>query len=189
MTISPVAIAENIAHRAHEGAVTKTGEPYIHHPRRVVANVKEIPDWDMFSDAEREALECAAWLHDAVEDNPDYTLRSLRSEGIPELAVAVVALLSKNLDVHGNILREHVAEGDYLARIRSHPLALRVKLADLADNSNVIRQREYADMIASGAVSPNKDPDRYPRYFAALDPDGEFGEWFARRILLDPHKK
>ncbi len=188
MAISPVTTAENIARRAHEAAVTKTGEPYIHHPRRVAANVKEIPDWGMFSDAEREALECAAWLHDVVEDNPNFTLDSLRSEDIPELAVDVVALLSKNLDVHGNVLREHVAEGDYLTRIRIHPLALRVKLADLADNSNVIRQREYASMIASGAVGPNRNPDRYPRYRAALDPDGEFGEWFARRILLDPHK-
>ena len=187
MAISPVTTAENIARRAHEAAVTKTGEPYIHHPRRVAANVKEIPDWGMFSDAEREALECAAWLHDVVEDNPNFTLDSLRSEDIPELAVDVVALLSKNLDVHGNVLREHVAEGDYLTRIRIHPLALRVKLADLADNSNVIRQREYASMIASGAVGPNRDPDRYPRYRAALDPDGEFGEWFEQRILLDPH--
>ena len=189
MVNSRVELAETIATRAHDGAVTKTGEPYIHHPRRVVANVKEIPDWALFSDAEREALECAAWLHDVVEDNPDFTLDTLRSEDSPELAVDVVALLSKNLDVHGNVLREHVAEGDYLTRIRIHPLALRVKLADLADNSNVIRQREYADMVASGAVGPNRDPDRYPRYLAVLDPDGEFGEWFARRILLDPHKK
>jgi (p)ppGpp synthase/HD superfamily hydrolase len=187
MASSSVFLAEQIARQAHSGTVTKTGEDYINHPRRVVINVREIPDWSVFSDAHREALECAAWLHDVVEDNPNFTLDSLRSEGIPELAIAVVALLSKNLDVHGNMLSEHVAEGVYLTRIRSHPLALRVKLADLADNSNVIRQREYAHMVASGALSPNKDPDRYPRYVAALDPDVEFGEWFARRILLDPH--
>ena len=187
MAISRVVSAENIAWRVHDGMVTKTGEPYINHPRRVVANVVKIPDWGIFSDAEREALECAAWLHDVVEDNPDYTLDSLRREGIPELAVEVVALLSKNVDSSGKILLEHVAEDEYLGRIVAHPLARLVKLADLADNSNLIRAAEWAAMRAAGEVPEAKDPDRYPRYRKAIDPDGEFAEWFAQRIQIDPH--
>lgn len=187
MAISPVVSAENIAWRAHDGMVTKTGEPYVNHPRRVVESIVKIPDWGLFSEAEREALECAAWLHDVVEDNAHYTLDSLRAEGIPQLAIEVVALLSKNVDSSGKILVDHVAEGEYLRRIAAHPLARRVKLADLADNSNVIRAAELAAMREAGEMPEAKDPDRYPRYRKAIDPDDEFAEWFAERIQIDPH--
>jgi hypothetical protein len=122
-----------------------------------------------------------------VEDNPAFTLDTLREAGIPVDAVECVKLLSKNLDAHGNVVRGHVSEGEYLARIRSHPLALRVKLADLADNSNLVHAATYDAMIAAGAVEPRKDPDRYERYRRALDPDGLFDQWFERRIQIDPH--
>jgi (p)ppGpp synthase/HD superfamily hydrolase len=187
MASSSVFLAEQIARRAHSGTVTKTGENYITHPRRVVANVKEIPDWGLFSDAQREALECAAWLHDVVEDNPAFTLETLREAGIAADAVDCVKLLSKNLDDYGNVVQGHVAEAEYLARIRSHPLALRVKLADLADNSNLVRAATCDAMIVAGDVEPRKDPDRYERYRRALDPDGLFDQWFERRIQIDPH--
>lgn len=187
MASSSVFLAEQIARRAHSGMRTKTGEDYINHPRRVVANVKEIPDWSAFSDAQQGALECAAWLHDVVEDNPAFTLDTLREAGIPADAVECVKLLSKNLDSDANVVDGHVSEGEYLARIRSHPLALRVKLADLADNSNLVRAATYDAMIAAGAVEPRKDPDRYTRYRRALDPDGLFDEWFERRIQINPH--
>lgn len=183
---SPVDVAEAIAMRAHEGAVTKTGEPYIHHSRRVVANVVKIPDWSRFSVADREALECAAWLHDVVEDNPDFSLNALRAEGIPELAVEVVALLSKNLGADGNAVAEHVPEAEYLSRIRANPLALRVKLADLADNSNVIRRAEWLAMQDAGLVEPSKDPGRYSRYRRELDAEEKFAEWFSERVQVDP---
>jgi hypothetical protein len=62
-----------------------------------------------------------------------------------------------------------------------------VKLADLADNSNLMRVATDNAMIAAGAVEPRKDPDRYARYWRALDPDGVFDEWFERRIQIDPH--
>jgi (p)ppGpp synthase/HD superfamily hydrolase len=186
MASASVELAENVARKAHSGMFTKTGEDYINHPRRVVANVREIPDWTVFSDAQREILECAAWLHDVVEDSPDFTLESLLQAGIPADAVACVGLLSKNLDAYGNELEGHVYEVEYLARIRSHPLALRVKLADLADNSNLARVATYDILIAAGAVEPRKDPDRYARYRQALDPEGLFDEWFERRIQIDP---
>jgi (p)ppGpp synthase/HD superfamily hydrolase len=187
MASSSVFLAEELARQAHSDMFTKTGEDYINHPHRVVDNVKEIPDWGVFSDAQREALECAAWLHDVVEDNPEFTLETLREAGIPADAVECVKLLSKNLDSDGNVVEGQVSEGEYLARIRSHPLALRVKLADLADNSNLVRAATYDAMIAAGAVEPRKDPDRYARYRRALDPDGVFDEWFERRIQIDPH--
>lgn len=67
---------------------------------------------------------CAAWLHDVIEDT-DATADDLRSSGVLPAIVEVVELLTR---------RSHVADNVYYERIRIHPAARAVKLADIDAN-------------------------------------------------------
>lgn len=107
-------LAEEIAAAAHRGQVDKAGQPYITHPARVAARV-----------AGDENAVAAAWLHDVVEDTA-VTLADLEEAFPAEVTIAVDALTR----------RAGEAPADYYARVRAVPLALTVKLADLADNSD-----------------------------------------------------
>lgn len=113
-----VATAERIATRAHAGQVDKSGTSYIEHPRGVAAQF----------DASTQPLECSvAWLHDVLEDT-EVTADQLRENGIPSAVIDAVRLLTKdpteqNLDA-------------YYARIKANPLALAVKAADIANNTD-----------------------------------------------------
>lgn len=106
-----------IAAQAHAGQTDKAGEPYILHPLRLMLAME--------SDLER----IAAVLHDAVEDSGT-TLEDLRAEGFAEEAVAAIDALTK---------REGESKMDAAARAKRNPLALRVKLADNADNQDMSR--------------------------------------------------
>ena len=127
--------ALELAVRAHRGQRDKAGQPYILHPLRVMARL----------DTETERM--VALLHDVVEDTP-YTLERLRELGYGE-------------DVLGALERLTKAEGEdyaaFIERVRPHPLARRVKLADLEDNMDVRRLP---------AVTA-KDAERLARYRAA----------------------
>ena len=111
--------AERIAAAAHTGAVDKSGKPYIEHPERVAAWVKE----------PREKV--VAWLHDVVEDT-DFTLGDIEREFGPETAAAVNAITH----------RKDEPWADYLMRVKSNEVARTVKIADLIDNSNLSRLTE-----------------------------------------------
>lgn len=103
--------AEQLARLAHIGQLDKSGEAYANHPMRVAANFEPgSAEWEI------------AWLHDVVEDC-GVEVADLRSLFGDEAAEAV-ALLSRNID-----------DGrDYYERIKQSPMALKVKLADIADN-------------------------------------------------------
>lgn len=113
-----VASAQAIAQQAHAGQHDKTGQPYITHPARVAARVGNDPQ-----------AQAAAWLHDVVEDT-DLTLNDLRDHGFPEAVIRAVAALTKT---PGQDL------GDYYAQVKANQLALRVKAADLDDNTDPAR--------------------------------------------------
>jgi hypothetical protein len=73
-----------------------------------------------------------AVLHDVVEDGPGWTFDRLAKEGIPDAVVDAVAYLTKKTE----------EENDYEAfilRAAKHPVARRVKLADLEDNLDLGR--------------------------------------------------
>ncbi len=108
--------AETIARAAHAGQVDKTGAPYIDHPRRVAARV------------EADEAQAVAWLHDVVEDTT-VTLDEL-AEQFPASVVEAVDVLTR---------RDGDGDG-YYVRVRANPLALVVKLADIADNTDPARQ-------------------------------------------------
>lgn len=111
-----IGVADAIAERAHRGQVDKVGGEYIVHPRSVASRV-----------APREPEYIAtALLHDVIEDS-SFTANDLRKAGIPESVVVAVTLLTRTDDV---------APIDYYAGIRTDQMALAVKLADLADNTD-----------------------------------------------------
>jgi len=112
------ATAELVAHLAHAGQVDKAGEPYITHPARVVARIP----------VGEHLVRAAAWLHDVVEDT-DVTMDDLRGVISPTVVSAVAALTH----------REGEAPADYYARVLRNRTALRVKTADIDDNTDPTR--------------------------------------------------
>ena len=109
-----------IAAQAHEGQKDKAGAPYVLHPIRLMVRM----------DSELEMM--AAVLHDVVEDSA-WTLDLLRAEGFSEEVLEVVDHLTR---------REGESYDDYVARAGSHPVARKIKLADLEDNMDIRRLRE-----------------------------------------------
>ncbi len=124
-----------LAVEAHRGQRDKAGQTYILHPLRVMMRLE--------SEAER----MAAILHDVVEDTP-YTLERLRELGYPEEVLGALECLTK---------RDGETYEAFIERVRPHPLARRVKLADLEDNMDVRRLP---------TVGP-KEAERLARYRAA----------------------
>jgi (p)ppGpp synthase/HD superfamily hydrolase len=124
-----------LAVEAHRGQRDKAGQTYILHPLRVMMRL------------ETEAERMAAILHDVVEDTP-YTLARLRGLGYPEEVLGALDCLTK---------REGETYEAFIERVRPHPLARRVKLADLEDNMDVRR------LLTVGA----KETERLARYRAA----------------------
>jgi (p)ppGpp synthase/HD superfamily hydrolase len=104
--------AIQVARRAHEGQLDKSGRPYIGHPLRVMGRLR----------GEHERM--VAVLHDVIEDTA-VTLADLADAGCPHEVLTAVAAISKQPDED---------QESYLARVAANPLALAVKRADIADN-------------------------------------------------------
>ena len=109
--------AKYLAHRAHAGQVDKAGRPYIEHVARVAAAVADDPE-----------AEAVAWMHDVYED----CAREFVNEfwDMPRSTTLTVEYLTR---------LPNMSDADYYDRIRANPLALRVKLADIADNADEAR--------------------------------------------------
>ena len=121
-----VATARRLAAHHHAGQVDQAGQPYLGHIERVADRVRHL---------EPEVV-AAAWLHDVLEDTAA-SEADLAAAGIPAAVIEAVVLLTKT----GGPL-----DADY-ARIRPTPLALAVKLADVADNSDPDRLAQLAPEV------------------------------------------
>lgn len=106
--------AIQIARRAHEGQLDKSGRPYIGHPLRVMGRLASEPE------------RMVAVLHDVVEDTA-VTIDDLAEAGCPAEVLHAVDAISK---------RPGEDQSTYLARVAANPIALAVKRADIADNSS-----------------------------------------------------
>ena len=108
--------AMNTAYTAHHGQTDYNGIPYIFHPIHLAEQMDD------------EISCCAALLHDVVEDT-DVTMDQLSRDFPPEV-IDVLKLLThqKGTDYF-----------DYVRSIKEHPIAKKVKLADLAHNSDQTR--------------------------------------------------
>lgn len=106
-----------VARRAHQGQVDKAGNEYL------TAHLADVVRRFPFSDTRARVV---AWLHDVIEDT-DVTAEQLRDWSfLPDTIAAVEAITH----------RRHEPRADYYARVKANPLALRVKLADIASNTD-----------------------------------------------------
>ncbi len=115
--------AISIAAQAHDGQRDKAGAPYILHPLRVMMKMAT------------EVEQITAVLHDVVEDT-DWTMERLRQEGFHgEILAALDCLTRQNGEEYEK----------FIARVKLNPLAIKVKIADLEDNLDVLRLKEVTD--------------------------------------------
>lgn len=115
--------AISIAAQAHDGQRDKAGAPYILHPLRVMMKMAT------------EVEQITAVLHDVVEDT-DWTMERLRQEGFHgEMLAALDCLTRQNGEEYEK----------FIARVKLNPLAIKVKIADLEDNLDVLRLKEVTD--------------------------------------------
>ena len=108
--------AMRVAYEAHHGQTDKSGVPYIFHPMHLAEQMDD------------EVSCAAALLHDVVEDT-DVTLDEL-AESFPAEVIDALRLLTHAKDAN---------YFDYVRAIRANPVAVKVKLADLAHNSDPAR--------------------------------------------------
>ena len=155
MSSGIVAIADAIAVEAHAGQSDKLGNDYINHPRSVAGRV----------DQEVEAAIALALLHDVVEDS-DVTPEDLAERGIPANVIAAVELLTR---------RRNVPDGDYYEAIAKDPVALQVKLADLADNTDPARFGMLDEATQRKLIT------KYTKAYRALGRD-DFAAALAQRL-------
>ena len=113
--------ALRFAYNAHHGQLDYNGIPYIFHPLHLAEQMDD------------EISTCAALLHDVVEDT-SVTFDDLRRE-FPEEVVAIVRLLTHD-DTAENCNQDYFS---YLLPIKANPIAKKIKLADIAHNSDQTR--------------------------------------------------
>lgn len=144
-----IAVARGIAELAHVGQVDKSGAAYIEHPRRVAERVSGDP-----------GAVVVAWLHDIVEDT-EVTLAELAERFSPRIVDAVDAVTK----------RAGEPKADYYRRVAADPLALEVKRADIADNTDPERL---------GMLQIEIQRRLRAKYAAALEQLTEFGRTVTR---------
>ena len=108
--------AMKIAYAAHHGQVDKGGIPYIFHPMHLAEQMEDV------------YTTCVALLHDVVEDT-DVTLEEL-AKTFPREVIDAITVMTHGKD-------EPYLE--YVARVKTNPIAKAVKLADLRHNSDETR--------------------------------------------------
>ena len=117
MVYTPLTLkAMDLAYRAHHDQRDKSGTPYIFHPIHLAEAMED------------ELSCCVALLHDTVEDTW-VTLDDIRRDFPAEVADAV-ALMTHD---------DGTDYFDYVRAIAENPIAKKVKLADLAHNSDQTR--------------------------------------------------
>ena len=116
--------AKAIATSAHEGQVDKAGKPYIKHPMRVMNMGKTVEE------------KIAGVLHDVVEDS-DWTFEMLEKEGIPKDVMDALRCVTK--------LSEDEDYDHFIERVKTNPLAVKVKINDLKDNMDITRLGEVTE--------------------------------------------
>lgn len=103
--------------QAHKEQVDKSGMPYVFHPFHLAEQM----------DTEESVI--VALLHDIVEDT-DYTLEDIAAMGFPNGVIEALALMTHD---------PKVPYMEYVKDISVNPLATKVKLADLRQNSDLTR--------------------------------------------------
>ena len=137
--------AMRVAYEAHLGQKDRSGQPYIFHPYHLAEQMTD------------EVSTCAALLHDVVEDTA-LTLEDLQRQ-FPDEVTELVRLLTHE---------DGTDYFEYVRALRDHPLARKIKLADIEHNSDETR------FAGCGAISEEWLAGRREKYRKA------------KEILLDP---
>ena len=109
--------AMKLCFEAHKDQKDKGGLPYVFHPFHVAEQMDD------------EESTIVALLHDVVEDS-GYTLESLAEKGFGDAVIEALRLLTHD---------DEVPYFEYIRRIKTNPLATKVKRADLEHNSDASR--------------------------------------------------
>ena len=117
--MSQLAKAIALASKVFESKTDKGGKPYILHCLRVMNSV----------DQTDEELMQVAVMHDVVEDS-DITIYDLAAMGFSERVTIAVKTLTHD---------KNIPYDDYIKAIALNKDARVVKLADLTDNSSIVR--------------------------------------------------
>ena len=121
---------------AHKEQLDKSGMPYVFHPFHLA---EQMPDED---------CTVVALLHDVMEDT-EYGVEDLRALGFSEAVLTALMLMTHEDDT---------PYLDYVAALKSNPIARTVKLADLKHNSDLTRL----------SVVTDKDLQRAEKYKKAI---------------------
>ena len=116
-TVTLLEQAITIALNAHKGQTDKGGTPYILHPLRVMIAMHNTQEM------------MVAVLHDVVEDT-DWTIDGLREEGFYEEVLQAIDCVTR---------KEEESYDQFIARVKTNPLARKIKIADLEDNLKIGR--------------------------------------------------
>jgi (p)ppGpp synthase/HD superfamily hydrolase len=122
-----VELAKEIAIEAHKGQTRWNGDDYFEaHVQKVADFVKENFSDEVY-ETEAELMIAAAFLHDTLEDNPEYTPSVLRSRGVSQEVIDLVLILTK---------RKGESYFDFIMRINhsGDELAKMIKIADISCN-------------------------------------------------------
>jgi hypothetical protein len=150
ITLNPPSLEDAIilAAEKHRGQKDKAGAAYIRHPMRVMGSKY------LTNDNER----MVGALHDVIEDC-GVTVDDLLHLGYPKEVVEAIVCMSKTEDEEGDDPDGHKYRR-FIARIAAGPeMAVRGKLADLEDNSDLTRLTEVTF----------KDRQRLKKYQEAKD--------------------
>jgi len=115
--------AIEIALKEHTGQKEKAGAPYIFHCLRIMLKGKTKEE------------QIAGVLHDTVEDTK-ITFDDLRAAGFSDDIIEAVDCLTK---------RKYEQYENYISRVLSNKIAIKVKLHDLEDNMNLLRLKEIKE--------------------------------------------
>lgn len=109
--------AMRLSFEAHKGQIDKGRVPYVYHPFHLAEQMKT------------EETVIVALLHDVVEDT-ERTIDDIRALGFPESVIEALSILTHD---------KSVDYMDYVAKIKTNPIAKAVKIADLEHNSDLSR--------------------------------------------------
>lgn len=126
-----------LASRVFAGTIDKAGKPYILHCIRVMNNLH----------SDDEELNTIAIGHDIIEDSA-MTVWDLKMKGFSKRVCDALEVLTHD---------KSIPYDDYIKRIAFNPDAVKVKLADLKDNSDITRLKGLS----------KKDFDRIEKYHRA----------------------
>ena len=129
--------ALKLCFEAHKDQTDKSGMPYVFHPFHLAEQMTD------------EKTTVVALLHDVIEDT-EYSLEGLKNMGFSDDILSAVAFMTH---------ADGVPYMEYVARIKTNPIAKAVKLADLRHNSDLSR----LDVVTA------RDRERVEKYKKAIE--------------------